>query len=156
MAPAYKTYLKQVKRALCCSKAAQERLIAGLEQEVMEAFPDAGKASIDQIEAQFGAPEAMAQELQQALSDTTSTNTAKKHIHRMWWLFFLCLLAVILVAGCIIYVERAKAEQARLEAENTPPQIIVVEPTPEVIVVEPSYPAEIRGEPHEPVDKETG
>ncbi len=122
----------------------------------MDAFPDVSKASVDQITAQFGAPEAMAQELQQALSDTTATNAAKKHIHRMCWLFSLCLFAVILAAGCIIHVEHAKAEQARLEAENTPPQVIVIEPTPEVIVVEPSRPTELRGEPHEPMDKETG
>lgn len=127
MAPAYVTYLKQVKRGLCCSRAEQKRLLTALKEEILDTFPDADHASLTQIEEEYGPPELMAQELQQVLPDNAAA-TAKKRLRKMGLIFSLGLLAVILIAGGIIYREHIKAE-------NTPPEVIVVTQPPEIIVV---------------------
>ena len=116
MTSAYKTYLKQVKQVLCCSRADQKRLLNGLEQEITEAFPDADNVSMEQIVEQYGPPEDMAQELQQVLPDGSVADSAKKRLRKICLLFSICLLAVILIAGGIIYREHIKAE-------NTPPTL---------------------------------
>lgn len=131
MAPAYVTYLKQVKQGLCCSQAEQKRLLTALEQEILDAFPDADNISLAQIEKQFGPPEMMAQELQQVLPGDAAANAAKKRLHRICLIFSLGLLIVVLIAGSLIYREHIKAE-------NTPPDIIVVTASPEIIVVTPA------------------
>lgn len=133
MTPAYKIYLKQVKQALCCTRADQKRLLNGLEQEITEAFPDALNVSMEQIVEQYGSPKDVAQELQQVLPDGSVADSAKKRLHKICLLFSLCLLAVILIAGGIIYREHIKAE-------NTPPDIIVVTQPPEIIYVTPRPP----------------
>lgn len=139
MTPAYRTYLKQVKQALCCSRADQKRLLNGLEQEITETFPDAVNVSMEQIVEQYGSPEDMAQELQQVLPSGSAADSAKKRLHKICLLFSLCLFAVILIAGGIIYREHIKAE-------NTPPDIIVVTQPPEIVYVIPSHgPAELPG-----------
>lgn len=131
MAPAYETYLKQVKQGLCCSRTEQKRLITALEQEILDAFPDAGDVSLPQIEEQFGPPEMMAQELQQALPGDVAAKTAKRRLRKICLIFSLSLLVVVLIAGGIIYQEHIKAE-------NTPPEVIVVTQPPEIIVVTPA------------------
>lgn len=128
MAPAYIAYLKQVKRGLCCSRAEQKHLITALEQEILDTIPHADHASLTQIEEQFGPPALMAQELQQALPDNAAANTAKKQLRKICLIFSLGLLAVVLIAGSIIYGEHIKAEK-------TPPNVIVVTQPPEIIVV---------------------
>ena len=130
MAPAYVTYLKQVKWGLCCSRTEQKHLITALEQEILDAVPNADHASLTQIEEQFGPPEIMAQELQQALPDDAVANTAKKRLRKICLIFSLGLLAIVLIAGSIIYGEHIKAK-------NTPPDVIVVTQPPEIVVVTP-------------------
>jgi len=143
MVPAYKKYLKKVKRMLCCSKADQSRLLNGLEQEIKDSFSDADNVTLPQLMRRFGPPEAVAAELQQALPDGAVAGTTKKRLHRAWLFFLVCLVSVALAAGYMIW-------QARQKEENTPPQIIVVEPPPKVIVVEPEpFISERPGEPHE-------
>ena len=137
MTPAYRTYLKQVRQALCCSRADQKRLLNGLGQEITEAFPDADNVSMEQIVEQYGPPEDMAQELQQVLPSGSAADSAKKRLHKICLLFSLCLLAVILIAGGLVYREHIKAK-------NTPPDVIVVSQPPEIIYVIPSRgPAEL-------------
>ncbi len=131
MAPAYVTYLKQVKQGLCCSRAEQKRLLTALEQEILDAFPDADNISLAQVEEQFGPPEMLAQELQQVLPGDVAANTAKKRLRKICLIFSLSLLVVVLIAGGIIYQEHIKAE-------NTPPDVIVVTQPPEIIVVTPA------------------
>ncbi len=126
MAPAYVTYLRRVKHGLCCSRTEQKHLITALEQEILDAFPDADSISPAQIEEQFGPPDAMAQELQQTLPDDTAAQTARRRLHRMCLFFSLCLFAVVLIAGGIIY-------QEHINAENTPPDVVVVTQPPEII-----------------------
>ncbi len=133
MAPAYVTYLRQVKQGLCCSRAEQKRLIAALEQEILDTIPNANHAPLAQIDKQFGPPDEMAQELQQALPDDTAAQTAKKRLRRICLIFSLCFLAVVLIAGGVIYQEHIKAE-------NTPPDVIVVTQPPEIIMVTPRPP----------------
>lgn len=133
MALAYITYLKQVKRGLCCSKAEQKHLLTALKEEILDTFPDADHASLAQIEEQFGPPALMAQELLQALPDGAAANTAKKRMRKMCLMFSLGLLAVVLIASSIIYKEHIKAE-------NTPPDVIIVTQPPEIIVVTPKPP----------------
>lgn len=128
MAPAYVTYLKRVKQRLCCSRTEQKHLIDALEQEVLDTIPNADDVPFSEIEERFGSPDVMAQELQQTLPDDTAAQTAKKRLHRIYLIFSLCLLAVVLIAGGIIYQEHIKAE-------NTPPDVIVVTQPPEIIVV---------------------
>ncbi len=128
MAPAYVTYLRRVRHGLCCSRTEQKHLITALEQEILDAVPDADHVPLAQIEKQFGPPEVMAQELQQTLPDDTAAQTARKRLHRMCLFFSLCLLAVVLIAGGIIYQEHIKAE-------NTPPDVIVITQPPEIITV---------------------
>lgn len=133
MAPAYVTYLKRVTQGLCCSRTEQKRLIAALEQEILDTIPNADRAPLTEIEEQFGPPDMMAQELQQTLPDDTAAQTAKKRLRRICLIFSLCLLAVVLIAGGIIYQEHIKAE-------NTPPDVIVVTQPPEIIMVTPRPP----------------
>ena len=133
MTPAYRTYLKQVKQALCCSRADQKRLLNGLEEEITETFPDADHVSMEQIVEQYGPPEDMAQELQQVLPSGSAADSAKKRLRKICLLFSLCLLAVILIAGGIVYREHIKAG-------NTPPDVIVVSQPPEIIYVTPRPP----------------
>ena len=130
MALAYITYLKQVKRGLCCSRAEQKQLLTALEEEILDTFPDADHASLVQIEEQFGPPALMAQELLQALPDDAAANTAKKRMRKMCLTFSLGLLAIVLI---VIYREHIKAE-------NTPPDVIIVTQPPEIIVVTPKPP----------------
>lgn len=133
MAPAYITYLKRVKQGLCCSRTEQKRLITALEQEILDTIPNANHAPLAQIDKQFGPPDEMAQELQQALPDDTAAQTAKKRLRRICLIFSLCFLAVVLIAGGVIYQEHIKAE-------NTPPDVIVVTQPPEIIMVTPRPP----------------
>lgn len=130
MAPAYVTYLKQVKQGLCCSQAEQKRLLAALEQEILDAFPDASNISLEKIESQFGPPVMMAQELQQALPGDAAANAAKRRLRRICLIFSLGLLTVVLIAGSLIYREH-------IRAENTPPDVIVVTQPPEIVVITP-------------------
>lgn len=133
MAPAYVTYLRQVKQGLCCSRTEQKRLIAALEQEILDTIPNADHAPLAEIEEQFGTYDVMAQELQQALPDNAAAQAAKKRLRRICLVFSLCLLAVVLIAGGIIYHEHIKAE-------NTPPDVVVVTQPPEIIMVTPRPP----------------
>lgn len=129
MSPAYSSYLKQVRRSLCCSRAERKRLLRGLEQEIFEAFPDARQRSFAQIAEQFGAPESMAQELQQALP-ASAAYAAQKQMRSMWIGFLACLLLITAVAGVLVWREHENAL-------NTPPEIIFVQQQPEIILAPP-------------------
>ena len=133
MAPAYITYLKRVKQGLCCSRTEQKRLITALEQEILDTIPNADHAPLAEIEEQYGPPDVMARELQQVLPDNAATQAAKRRLRRICLFFSLCLLAIVLIAGGIIYQEHIKAE-------NTPPDVIVVTQPPEIIMVTPRPP----------------
>lgn len=128
MSPAYETYLKQVKQGLCCLRAEQKRLVAALEQEILDAFPNAAELSLAQLEEHFGPPERMAQELQQALPENAAADTAKRRLRSMCMLFLLGILTIALIAGGLIYREHQKAL-------NAPREVVVVTPPPEVVVV---------------------
>ncbi len=134
MSPAYIRYLKQVRRALCCSRAERSRLLGGLEQELLDAFPDARHSSFEQIAGQFGAPETMAQELQQALPGGAAC-AARRQIRGMWLGFLACLLLITAVAGAVVWREHERAI-------NTPPEVLVVQQPPKVILVQPEPAAE--------------
>lgn len=129
MTPAYKAYLKQVRRALCCSAADRRRLVAGLEQELLEAFPNAEAISMRELAEQFGTPGAMAQELQQALPGG-GADIARRRMLRVWLCFLVCLLFTVLAACGIVWWEHRKAA-------NTPPEVVVIQPPPEIIYVQP-------------------
>lgn len=104
------SYVKQVGRQLRCSKSEKKRLLAGLETELADTFPESGSLSLAGISAQFGAPKDVAAELQAALptEDTERYIKRREHIKRIVLVGLVLLLLATAVCG---FVKWSKAQK---------------------------------------------
>ena len=88
-------YTRAVGQRLHCSRTTRGQLLAGLRQEIREAFP-AGICSRKELVEHFGPPEEVARELQQAVSPEEMEQYFKRQRLRLSLLFLGCIAAALL------------------------------------------------------------
>lgn len=99
----YTGYVRQVGRYLRCSRETKARLLRGLEEELTEAVSREGTLSPEQLWARFGAPAAVAAELQATLPPEEAEQYARRKRRMRWCVLILCGLFVACLAGLFIH-----------------------------------------------------
>lgn len=104
------SYVKQVGRQLRCSKSEKKRLLAGLETELADTFPESESLSLAGISAQFGTPKDVAAELQAALpiEDRARYITGRERNKRT---VMAGLVLLLLVAAILGFAKWSKAQK---------------------------------------------
>ena len=104
------SYVKQVGRQLRCSKSEKKRLLAGLETELADTFPESESLSLAGISAQFGAPKDVAAELQAALPAESRAQyiTHRKRVKRT---ALAGLVLVLIVSSVFWFAKWGKAQE---------------------------------------------
>ncbi len=93
-------YLDQVKRKLQCPRDERGKILSGLEAEIAEARGEDPAITAEGLTAQFGTPEAVAQELNGTLSAETVEAYGRR---RAWAIRALAVLAAALALTAIFW-----------------------------------------------------
>lgn len=94
-------YFKRVKRKLRCSGETRRRLLAGLELEAADAFPQGSVPSPAQVLDRFGPPEDLARELESALPPEEVARAVKRRRLILGIGFAVCAAVIVLL---IVYI----------------------------------------------------
>ena len=95
-------YLRRVRRNLRCGAAQRKQLLAGLEAELREAFPE-GTSSVDQVLERFDAPEAVAAEIQSTLPAGAEAAYHRGKRRKLVVGLVACAAVAALVIGYLIW-----------------------------------------------------
>lgn len=98
------SYLKQVALGLYCSREEKNRLLAGLQAEIEEAFPAGEIPTAEKLIARFGAPSDMAAELQSALPGEEAARSRRRLRNRLCAGLAACAMVIALLVGYLAHI----------------------------------------------------
>lgn len=97
-------YIRRVKRALRCTGADKRRLMAGLEAELAEAFPEGGAPTMAELIRRLGEPKDVARELEAALTPEELERAHKRRRLLLGIAFAACAVVITFLTGYLIWL----------------------------------------------------
>ena len=97
-------YLRRVKRALRCTGADKRRLMAGLEAELAEDFPEGCAPTMAELVRQLGDPKELARELEAVLPPEALERARRRRRLLLGLTFVVCAVVIAILASNLIWV----------------------------------------------------
>ncbi len=110
-------YLRRVGRAMNCPRRERKRLLAGFVPELEEAFPTDTAPTAADLTARFGAPAALAAELQDALPQGAAENYQRQRRKRWMAATAACVVIIALLVGYLAWLASIDVDVSKTETE---------------------------------------